>query len=306
MLKSLFGKRAEADRSANPAHAPSSRLELGRMRTLLEFFPIGKKLRYYPEFNKDIVLDTLVVGYGVNHHFIYSMESIETDPDGMPVSFHAEDAGTRIPVAGIRQFQILVPDTSDLEKKLDYQRRAQISRHGQFSPGNSISLISNAGMKGISTVDTEVAKQIVLRDGPYAQMNMVLLTPELSTLAVTDQRRKPRTRTSVPATLFMPGVEFSGACTIVDISDAELRLRLDSGNPAMPLLNKGDPLLIDIRLGTTERHYSVKCSIIRSSTGTCVVRLDGQIRDRRLESFAPLDLLELKAGLLNYGKEAAR
>ncbi|WP_305075162.1 PilZ domain-containing protein [Propionivibrio sp.] len=306
MLKSLFGKRADAALSAHSAHASSGKLDPGRMRTLIEFFPIGKKLRYYPEFNKDIVLDTLVIGYGVNHHFIYSMDSIETDPDGTPVSFHAEDTGVRIPVAGIRQFQILVPDTSDLEKKLDYQRRAQLSRHGQFSPGNSISLISNAGMKGISTVDTEVARQVVLRDGPYAQMNMVLLTPELGTLSVTDQRRKPRTRTSVPATLCVPGAEFSGGCTIVDVSEAELRLRLDGGNPAMPPLQKGDPLLIDIRLGATERHYSVKGSIIRSSAGTCVVRLDGQIRERRLEPFAPLDLLELKACLLNYGKEAAR
>ncbi len=306
MLKFLFGKRVGAAQSVHPVHASSARLELGRIRTLLEFFPIGKKLRYYPEFNKDIVLDTLVVGYVVNHHFIYSMESIEADPDGMPVSFHAEDTGARIPVEAVRQFQILVPDTSDLEKKLDYQRRAQISRHGQFSPGNSISLISNAGMKGISTVDTEVAKQVLLQDGPYAQMNLVLLTPELSTLSVTDQRRKPRTRTSVPATLFVPGAEFSGGCTIVDISDAELRLRLDSGDPAMPSLHKGDPLLIDIRLGAAERHYSVKGTTIRSSSGTCVVRLDGQIRDRRLEPFAPLDLLELKAGLLNYGREAAQ
>jgi hypothetical protein len=306
MLKSLFGRRADAAPNAHPAHASAGRPDLGRIRTLIEFFPIGKKLRYYPEFNKDIVLATLVVGYSVNHHFIYSMESIETDVDGTPVGFHAEDSGTRIQAAAIRQFQIVVPDTSDLARKLDYQRRAQLSRHGQFSPGNSISLISNAGVKGISTIDTEVARQIVLADGPYAQMNLVLLTPELSTLSVTDQRRKPRTRTSVPAALFVPASETSGPCTIVDISEAELRLRLDGGNPETLRLHEGDPLCIDIRLGEAERHYAVKGTIIRSSDGTCVVRLEGQIRDRRLEPFGPLDLLELKAGLLNYGKEAAR
>ena len=306
MLKSFFGRRDDMPTSAHPASASPSKLDLGRMRTLIEFFPIGKKLRYYPEFNKDIVLDTLVVGYAVNHHFIYAMESIEVDPDGTPVSFHAEDMGTRIPVAGIRQFQLLVPDTSDLEKKLDYQRRAQLSRHGQFSPGNSISLVSNAGMKGISTVDTEVAKQVVLHDGPYAQMNMVLLTPELNTLSVTDQRRKPRTRTSVPATLLLPAAEFSGPCTIVDIADAELRIRLEGSNLTTPPRHKGDPILLDIQLGEAERHYSLKGSIIRSSPETCVVRLEGQIRDRRLESFAPLDLLELKAGLLNYWREIVR
>ncbi len=306
MLKSLFGKRTDTPRSTHSAGASPGKLDLRRMRTLIEFFPIGKKLRYYPEFNKDIVFDTLVVGYGVNHHFVYSMDSIETDPDGIPLAFHGEDSGTRIPVAGLRQFQLLVPDTSDLEKKLDYQRRAQLSRHGQFSPGNSISLISNAGVKGISTVDTEVARQIVLHDGPYAQMNMVLLTPELDTLSVTDQRRKPRTRTAVPATLLLPAEEFSGSCTIVDISDAELRLRLDGGNQTLPPLHRDDVLLLDIRLGAAERHYSVKSTIIRCSSGTCVVRLDGQFRDRQLTPFAPLDLLELKAGLINFGNEASR
>ena len=37
-----------------------------RLKTLIEFFPVGKKLRYYPEFKKDIVFDTLMVGYAVN------------------------------------------------------------------------------------------------------------------------------------------------------------------------------------------------------------------------------------------------
>ena len=46
----------------------------------------------------------------------------------------------------------------------------------------------------------------------------------------------------------------------------------------------------------------MKSSVIRRSSETCVVRLDGQIREGRLQPFSPLDLLEFKAGLLNYGK----
>ncbi|MBP8277647.1 MAG: PilZ domain-containing protein, partial [Propionivibrio sp.] len=181
-------------------------------------------------------------------------------------------------------------------------RRAQISRHGQFSAGNYISLISNAGIKGVSTVDTEVAKQIVLRDGPYAQMNMVLLTPELNTLAVSDQRRKPRTKTNVPVNVMVPTENYAGQCTIVDISDADLRIRLNEKGEAIPPVHKGDAMIVEIRLGEAERHYSVKGSVIRRSSETCVIRLDGQLREGRLVPFSPLDLLELKAGLLNYGK----
>ncbi|MFB0935427.1 MAG: PilZ domain-containing protein [Propionivibrio sp.] len=302
MLKSLFGKNLGSAKEEHAGHAAAARIDPSRVRTLIEFFPIGKKLRYYPEFNKDIVLDTLIVAYCVNGYFVYSLESIETDADGTPTAFVSGENEIRIPASGIKLFQLLVPDTSDLEMKLDYLRRAQISRHGQFSKGNYISLMSNAGIKGVSTVDTEVAKQVVLRDGPYAQMNMVLLTPELNTLSVSDQRRKPRTKTNVPVTVLVPTENYSGQCTIVDISDADLRIRLNEKGEAIPPVYKGDAMIVDIRLGEAERHYSVKGSVIRRSSETCVIRLDGQIRDGRLSPFSPLDLLELKAGLLNYGK----
>ena len=42
--------------------------------------------------------------------------------------------------------------------------------------------------------------------------------------------------------------------------------------------------------------------VIRRSPETCVLQLEGQIRDGKYCAFSPLDLLELKAGLLNYGK----
>jgi hypothetical protein len=296
MLASLFGK----NRGASGEAPRQEKIDLDRIRALIEFFPIGKKLRYYPEFHQDIVLDTLVVAYRANGHFIYSMESIEADRNGLPLLFRSDEERFRLPAAGLRSFQLLVPDTSHLERKLDYTRRAQIGRSGQFATGNSISLISNAGMKGVSTLDTEVVKQILLPDGPYAHTNMVLLTPDLDTLSVSDQRKKPRARTNVPVTVFLPTDEVLQG-TLVDISDARIRLRLD-GRGALPALRKGDALDLEIRLGESERQYSVKGSVIRCSAETCVVALDGQIVAGRLVPFTDLDLLELKAGLLNYGR----
>ena len=302
MLKTIFGRNHAGSKEGLTDDATHGTVDLDRVRTLMAFFPIGKKLRYYPEFNKDIVLDTLIVAYCVNGHFVYSQESIESDSEGRPKVFRCAENEVRIAASALRLFQLLVPDTSDLEKKLDYLRRAQISRHGQFSKGNYISLMSNAGVKGVSTVDTEVAKQVILQDGPYAHMNMVLLTPELGTLSVTDQRRKSRTRTNVPVNVFLPAENFSGRSTIVDISDAELRIRLDEQGQNLPPVHKGDAMIVDIKLGEAERHYSVKGSVIRRTTETCVIHLDGQMREGRLQPFSPLDLLELKAGLLNYGK----
>ncbi|MDR2452903.1 MAG: PilZ domain-containing protein [Candidatus Accumulibacter sp.] len=293
MLKGLFGKSS--------GDAPRGReIDLDRIGTLIEFFPIGRKLRYFPEFHQDIVLDTLVVAYCVNGHFLYSMESIEMDRSGLPSLFRADDGRFRLPAAGLRNFQLLVPDTSYLEKKLDYTRRARIGHNGQFAVGNSISLISNAGMKGVSTIDTEVARQVLLPDGPYAHSNMILLTPDFATLSVTDQRRKPRARTNVPVTVILSTNEaLSG--TLVDISEAKVRLRLEERGP-MPSIRRDDDLRIEFHLGESERRYSLQGSVLRGSAGTCVVALAGQIVSGQIVPFSDLDLLELKAGLLNYGR----
>ncbi|MDR1709203.1 MAG: PilZ domain-containing protein [Candidatus Accumulibacter sp.] len=276
-------------------------LDRDRIGKLIEFFPIGRKLRYYPEFNEDIVLDTLIVAYCANGHLLYSMDSVEIDGDGLPASFSTDDGKVSVPAGRLTTFQLLVPDTSDLERKLDYVRRAQISRNGQFSAGNNITLMANAGHRGASTLDTEVARQVVLKNGPYMNRNMVLLTPDLATLSITDQRRKPRTRINVPATAHLPVENYSGPCTLVDISDAEMRVRI-SGRGTAPEIHEGDALIIDIRLGKAERRYSISGPVLRCAAGACVVEISGEIRDGRFVSFSPLDLLELKAGLLNHGR----
>lgn len=304
VLKTIFGKTFGSSAAGNPPSgtAPLMKIDLGRIKTLIEFFQIGKKLRYYPEFKQDIVFDTLVVAYCVNGNFIYSMEAINRDPEGYPTVFLSGENAERTPVAKLKEFQLLVPDTSDLEMKLDYHRRALLGRGRQFSVGNHITLISNAGVRGVSTLDTEVAKQVILPEGPYAHTKMILLTPELHALSVTDQRRKSRTRTYAPVTISLPEGKFAGPCTIVDISEGEVRIRVRDRGTTMPLMHKGDEVVIEIDLGESEKHYSIKGTVIRRSSETCVFHLVGQYTNGKLSSFSPLDLLELKASLLNYGK----
>ena len=283
------------------AIAAPMRVELERIKTLIEFFPIGKKLRYYPEFKQEIVFDTLVVAYCVNGDFIYSGDAIDHDAEGFPAAFRFGESNKRTPVSALKVFQLLVPDTSDLEMKLDYQRRALIGRGKQFNKGNYISLISNAGGRGVSTVDTEVAKKVVLPDGPYAHSTMILLTPELRTLVVTDQRRKSRTKISAPVIVSVPLAGFQGPCTIIDISDQGVRIRVRDRGTMLPSMQRGNEVIIEVDLGEAEKHYSIKGSIIRSASETCVVQLDGQFKDGRFSNFSPLDLLELKAGLISHG-----
>lgn len=302
MLKTIFGKPLDAKGAKKLPSEIATHWggNLDRLKTLIDFFPIGKKLRYCPEFKKEIIFDTFVVAYCVNGEYLYSAEGIDRDSDGNPKFFRTGEHEKLTPVSGIKLFQLLVPDTSDLEMKLDYHRRALIGRGRQFIKGNFISLISNAAGKGVSTIDTEVAKQIVLKDGPYAHTKLILLTPELNSLTVTDQRRKARAKTCVPVMVTVLGGELSGPCTIIDISDGAVRIRVRDHDTGIPELRKGDEVILVINLGAAERHYTIKGLIIRRLPEICVVQLEELFKDGKFASFGPLDFLELKAGLLNY------
>lgn len=298
MKTSFLGISGGGSPSGN---APEENVNLEQLKTLIDFFPIGKKLSYCPEFKKEIVFDTLVIAYCVNGNFVYSGEAIERDSNGYPKLFHTGGNEERIPVSRLKLFQLLVPDTTELEMKLDYQRRALIGRGRQFIKGNSITLISKAGAKGMSTVDTEVVKQIVLKDGPYTNAKMILLSPELGSLLVTDQRKKARTKISVPVRVSLPAGKLSDYYIIADMSDNSVRLR-GSLNATLPAMKPGDEVILDIDLGKVERHYTLKGVVFRRSSETCVIELEGLINEGKLDRFSQLDLLELKAGLLNYSE----
>lgn len=300
MLKAFLGKRGRA--AAEPAEKPPVRsIEPDHLKTLIEFFPIGKKLRYYPEFKKEIVFDTLMVAYAVNGEFVYSSESVERDANGYPLAFRTGEDGMRTPVSQLRLFQIVVPDTSDLERQLDYHRRAELGRGKQFNKGNYISLISNSGARGMATVDTEVAKPLLLNSGPYAHTRMILLTPEFSSLNVSDQRRKPRTNTCAPVVLCLPGGGLSGPCVIADISDDAVRVRVRDREVPLPPMAAGAEVTLDVDLGDAGRRYLLAGRVLRRASDACVIHLEGLFEGGRFKKFGPLDLLEIKAGLLNYG-----
>lgn len=299
----ILGKTLGSDPGPEPSPTRSHHQGVGldKLRTLIQFFPIGKKLRYFPEFKTEVVFDTVVIAYCLDGDFVYSGDAVEVDAQGLPVAFRVGEGEERRPLARISRFQILVPDTTDLEMHLDYQRRALIGRGRQFNKGNYISLIANAGAQGVSTVDTEVAKQVLLPDGPYAHTQMVLLDPEFHTLSVTDQRRKARAKTSTPVSLALPEGKLSGPGTIIDMSEDAVRIRLRDTDAQNAALRLGAELLLDFHLGESEHHYRIKGLVIRRSAETCVVQLKGLFREGRLEHFSQLDLLELKSGLLNFG-----
>ncbi len=286
-------------------HAPDAPLRaayIERIRQLVDYFPLGKKLCYIPEFKKEIVFETLLVAYCIDGEYIYSLESIEHDAAGVPIAFFVGANAQPVPLERVRNFQVLLPNTSDQEQKLDYQRRALIGRGRQFNKGNCISLISSGGRRGVVSMDTEVVKRVVLHEGPYANVEMVLVEPELKSIIVTDQRGKSRTDIRVPMTMTVADAQLQWACTIVDVSDDALRIRLHDGE-TMTQMGKGEEVVLAFDLSGTEYIYAIKGIVIRRSPQAAVIKLEAFSKGgEHFAAYGPLDRLELKALLINYGK----
>lgn len=85
------------------------------------------------------------------------------------------------------------------------------------------------------------------------------------------------------------------------MSDDAVRLRVRDRDATMPAMRPGDEVILDVDLGEGKRRYTIKGAVLRRSPETCSVMLKGLLMDGKFGSFGPLDFLELKAGLLNYG-----
>lgn len=305
MLKTLLSIAFKSDEKPHIVMDASSAIDpkFAWIRPLIELFPLGRKQRYYPGYKSDIVFDTMVLAYRVNGHMIYSMNAIDTNAEGDPAFFKVGENGERLHVSQLHNFELVVPDTSDLERHLDYERRAALGRGRQFEVGNTISLLSSQAGRGASVVDTVVNERIALEQGPYAHQHLICLMPNLETMSITDQRGKSRVKTNVPVLLAEPNGPWLGAWHIIDLSEQSIRVQLQ-GDPeehhdayVLPVHSEVSVL---VQVAKTEQQFQLKGYVMRRFPKARVIRLSTVLKDERYQSFGPFDLIEFKAALLNH------
>ncbi|MBC3882000.1 hypothetical protein H8K35_10075 [Undibacterium sp. LX40W] len=305
MLKTLLSIAFKSDEKPHIVMDESSAIDqrFAWLRPVIELFPLGRKQRYYPGYKSDIVFDTMVIAYRVNGHFIYSMNAIDNNAEGDPAFFKIGANGERLHVSQLQNFELVVPDTSDLERHLDYERRAALGRGRQFEVGNTISLLSSQAGRGASVVDTVVNERIALDHGPYAHQNMICLMPNLETMSITDQRGKSRVKTDVPVLLAEPNGPWLGAWKIIDVSDQAIRVQLqgdaEEHHDAF-VLPVHSEVSVMVQVAKTEQQFQLKGYVMRRFPKARVIRLSMILKDERYQNFGPFDLVELKAALLNH------
>ena len=295
MFKTLWNSLS-SQKSGESVAAPA--FDRNKLKMLAEYFPIGTKLRYYPEYQREIVFDTIIIAYRVNDHFIYSRDAIVFDGEGFPTGFRI--AGKKVlPVAALEKFQILLPDTTSAEKTLSYVTRAELGRGGQFRVGNAVTLFVETDDRGIPTVDTMVDRRQIMNTGPFADSATILVTPEVDSLILADKRRKQRVEAAILADLYLAVEGAPFQCVLGDFSERSLRLRVGDVRWPMPPMAPEHTVVVEFVLGDAGTICRLRGRVFRRTDDFCVIDIDQVYKFGEFEKIQTMDVMEITTTLLN-------
>jgi hypothetical protein len=299
-LKKVFG--GEAGAKADPqgvAGAEKGPLSIAKLTELFRYFPLGEKIRYYPEYQKEGALETLVLGYAVNEQLIFSPVDIRCQQDGDRDVLRLTVDGHERLVDEVESFSLLIPFNQDDENKRDYGRRAELGPRGPFRRRNTITLLACSTGGTLSNLDTEVRKILPLNSGIYAGHEVVVLDVLPSTLKLTDQRQHYRLQTELPAQLTIRDGD-THECTMLDFSEESVRLLFSEVTADIASLTEFRHLKLEFNVGVdgNNKSYALDGVMYRKTDDRLVMKLQGIYKQGKVHSLGLVDILDIKASLL--------
>jgi len=300
----MFGFMAKMHKGQNlrqeeprPGHALSG----ARIVEIMKYFPIGGKIRYYPEFRKDVVLESIIIAYGINQYLVYSQNDIhiQQQPDGEP-AFLLDDDWQDVPVREINSFCFVLPEIGDMEKALDYASRVAMVKGGWFMRGERFTLMSLFANKGVPHVDAEMRKRVLLKEGYYANHSVFVLEVLPDSLTHIDQRQQHRLSTRIPLSLYLTEDSKPYDCLLVDFSECSFKIQTDHHPILLSLLEKKKTLIVSLDLPVQMRTFILKGRILRRADDHVVISIVSRLVEGQFEHLDLLGAIDLKASLLQH------
>ena len=295
MLKALWQSLTS---STSESQDEATVFDRAQVKLFNEHFPIGKKLRYYPENHRQFFFRTIVIAYSINDQVLCAHDAVLFDDEGFPKSFRNDD-GKVVPFEKWETFRLLLPDTTEMESRLDYFTRADLGRGGQFCKGNIITLVGDVVNKCVPMLETTVNGHRVMPEGPYADTPAILVTPDLDTLVLADRRKKPRVKCTVAANLHYANDSAVFACTLRDFSELTLCLGTNDAKNSMPPLNSQQVVTVEFSVDGEGTIYKIRGKVFRFGEDFCVVSIEQLYRDGKFAKIILMDIVEIKTGLMN-------
>ncbi len=301
-LKKVFGGAGDNNTpKKSQGSARAEPLSIAKLTELFRYFPLGEKIRYYPEYQKEGALETIVLGYSVNGQFVFSPVDIGCQQDGERDVLRLTVDGQERLVQEVANFSLLIPFNQEDENKRDYGRRAELGPRGPFRRHNTITLLACSTGGTLSHLDTEVNKVLPLTDGIYAGHEVVVLDVLPSSLKLTDQRQHYRLQTELPASLSIRDGE-THQCTLLDLSEGSVRLQFTEVTADIMALTEFRRLKLSFNVDVDgkDKAYALDGVMYRKTDNRLVMKLQGIYKDGKVESLGLVDILDIKASLFQH------
>ena len=138
----------------------------------------------------------------------------------------------------INSFQLLVLSDLGEDRKLDYDTRASLGRHGPFAKFTRLAVIAFSGNHDNIRVTCEVQRRQLLKHGPFKGHEVAMLEVELGTIEAYEPRTHSRIECQAKAAVYRDSDASPLAAKVVDVSEYFLRLVLESADAEWPYMSE--------------------------------------------------------------------
>ncbi|WP_297528381.1 PilZ domain-containing protein [Thiohalobacter sp.] len=296
MFRFLRGRSAD-DETVTPARLepPTGPVPVSRFASLAELYPLGAPLRLFPEFESEVQLDSLLLGYRIDGHELFAPGDYRLQADnGAPARLMIGEAR----LDKLQSLEFLIPYDRSEQARIDYVSRAELDRLGHFAPGNRFTLIGATVDRQTPYLLSEVRRVEHLDSGVYQNHSVAVLRVFPDTLEFHDQRRYYRIETAQPAELRAATGGRAHACTLVDFSETATQILLDKEDEDVAALRDGRRVILALDIHGSGQRFTLGGRVLRRAGRRLVLRLETLQQGETFVTLTTLSVLAIKAALL--------
>jgi hypothetical protein len=276
-------------------------ISISKIKKLIEHFPIGERIDYYPEYQENLLLPSIILGYEINGHPIYSKNQIrfgstKSGTEQLTLVF----SDSQHDCLKINTFCIILPGNAGEENKLDYPRKASLGKLGQFRNGNSITLVARGEDHGVVSLDSQVRESVQPKEGFYRGHLLTLLQVFSPQLSFRDQRTHHRIKTRLPLKLQLSIEEPFHTCLLMDYSELHAQVEIGNNPQLLDQLKPQRRIIISMKLEHSRRTFVISAEVVRKQNSTIIIVMQQILNNGHFEPFELMDALDVKASLLQH------
>lgn len=276
-------------------------LSIEQIKDIYYNFPIGTRVDYYPEFQEHMLMQSIVLGYEINGHHIYTQNQLKftSTATGTP-KLSINTANDHLDLLQASNFCLILPGNTGEENKLDYPSKASLGRRGQFRNGNNISLIARHSDQGVVTLESCVRESIQPKDGYYRGHTLALLEIFMPELLFRDQRTHHRIKTRLPIQIQLKQGDKPHPCLLSDYSELHAQIEFSEDSEIFNHLKEGDTAILTLKLEQSHRSFVISANIARKQQNSVVIAMKKILTNGDFKAFELIDALDIKASLLQH------